>query len=84
MANPGIDHPGSHCCRRAPIADKYFLLESGFDAKFRKTGQALDSKISIAVLDRILNDAISEQEFNHWKPLLECILDEPPCGLEPN
>lgn len=44
----------------------------------------VDSKISIAVLDRILNDAISEQEFNHWKPLLECILDEPPCGLEPN
>jgi hypothetical protein len=33
-----------------------------------------DGRISIAVLDRILNDTISEQELNRWMPLLECIL----------
>ena len=38
-------------------------------------GESLaDGRISIAVLDRILDDTISERELNHWSPLLDRVL----------
>ena len=38
-------------------------------------GESLaDGRISIAVLDRILDDTISERELNHWRPLLDRVL----------
>ena len=43
-------------------------------ARLKKRDNAGYNRISMAVLDRILDGSISEQAFNRWVPLFEEIL----------
>lgn len=42
--------------------------------KLEKGESLANGQISIAVLDRILDDTISERELNHWSPLFNRVL----------